>query len=270
MVCDLLRGPVDVAVEDPTGSLASHIAPEEDITSVSQWLAFATSQQVAHRLVRVAYSWQWSRPSGTIGRVGVVNSRLLWIGLLGPVGIGVASLSLINRDVVEDHSSLVTNSDDGAWTVAAEELPADGDVADFTHGILTVENSTDVEVRLQQVELMDVVGSVTLVAAYVAPPGRETLYVSSDSQFPPRDVELTLEPLSNYTITPNPQGQGAERSEEVVLHLRVPTDQEVAGYSGYCLDFVLEGTRGLRRTCNEHAFFACRDVDAPECGPERP
>lgn len=196
-------------------------------------------------------------------------NRIQWLGggLILAV-VGLAALPVFRGAPIDDATSLITNSDDGVWTMAGEEMPSSGVTGDFTHGILTLENSTDEIITLKRIELVDVVGDIKLIDSYIAPRGREYLYVSSEDRFPPQDTILDLQPLEGFEVLPGAQGEGPERNEEVVLHLQVPGGQEMAGYSGFCVEFRVADDTSGRRKCNDHAFFVCRDVDSPSCGPE--
>ena len=160
--------------------------------------------------------------------------------------------------------ALITNADD-AFTVAAEAI-ADPTIAqDFTHGTLTVENATDSALTLTGVRLSDVVGDIEIVEAYVVPTGRPVLWVSSSDEFPPRsENDSLLTPLAGFVVAPFPRGEGKERNVEVVLHLRVPPGQQYAGYGSLCIEFSAGGEVGAER-CAAHAFYACTDLQAPDC-----
>lgn len=188
--------------------------------------------------------------------------RSVATGISVVLGLG----SCGSAGVTNDRHSMVTNSD-GASTLASESLAGDG--GDYTHGILTIENATDQPITLQGVRLVDPVGNIELVDAYVVPPKRPVLYVSSADTFPPDGVGPLLRPLTGYELQPFPEGEGKNRNVEVVLHLEIAKGELVAGYPSFCVQFSRSGSDQLRERCVDHAFFACPDPAADDCGPSR-
>ncbi len=149
-------------------------------------------------------------------------------------------------------------------TVAGEyfedpsELPAD-----YSAGVLTLENVSDTQITLTGAWVVDSFGDIEVVEAAIAGHDRDVLWSSSATGYPPQTeyYKDSLVPLEGFVLNPNPEGQFP--TANVVLHLRVGPKASVSGYRTVCVSLESAGHTG--EVCADHGFNVCERNPENDC-----
>lgn len=139
-------------------------------------------------------------------------------------------------------------------------------------GTGTIENVGEADVTIVGVAPLETFGGIEPVGAIVKGPDRDTLWISSDDQFPPREGPGTTAPAIGYVVPPSDETLTPEQRTVNLVHgYRVPPSSAVAGVLGFCVSYRVEGIPGERRLCwPNHWLLACEDVDDPACVAPEP